>query len=129
MWKGLQYGGECILLKAKKMIVDLDIYKEMSYGTVIDNGGRLIKRRKAHSTYDGICALLEKVLLNSCVALESTTSAYGIYGQLKSMGYEPHLANPLKVRVIAELRLKSGKADFEACGTAAHELAARILRS
>ena len=66
------------------MIVGLDIHKEMSYATVIDNSGKVTERVKGPSSYDGIRALLDRVPGGSEVALEATSSALSIYSQLKS---------------------------------------------
>ncbi len=43
------------------MVVGLDIHKEMSYATVIDNSGKVVERVKGPSSYDGIRALLDRV--------------------------------------------------------------------
>ncbi len=101
-------------MRAKRMIVGLDIHKEMSYATLTNDSGCILERKKAPSTYDGICTLLDGVPRGSEIALEATSPALSIYSQLEAMGYKPHRANPRKVKVIAESKLKSDKADSEA---------------
>ena len=89
-------------MRVKRMIVGLDIHKEMSYATLTNDSGSVLERKKAPPKYDGVCTLLHKVPRGSEIALEATSSALSIYSQLEAMGYKPHLANPRKVKVIAE---------------------------
>jgi transposase len=92
--------------------VGLDVHKEFCQACVIDPSGRVLSNERFLSTRDE----LERFLAgfkDAKFVLESTGIWEFIYEGIERRGFEVQLAHPLKVRAIAEARIKTDKVDAE----------------
>jgi len=92
--------------------VGLDVHKEFCQACVIDPSGRVLSNERFSSTRDE----LERFLAgfkDAKFVLESTGIWEFIYEGIEKRGFDVELAHPLKVRAIAEARVKTDKVDAE----------------
>lgn len=86
--------------------VGLDVHKSYIHGTVLDDSGRVVKRRKFEYTRDGLEEFFNGIEIAK-VAMEAGYCWQPAYELLEDMGYEVKLAHPLKTRLIAEMKIKT----------------------
>src|SRR4030067_2989687 len=92
--------------------VGLDVHKEFCQACVIDPSGRVLSNEGFSSTR----AELDRFLAgfkNAKFVLESTGIWEFIYEGIEKREFEVVLAHPLKVRAIAEAKVKTDKVDAE----------------
>ena len=94
------------------LYVGLDIHKEFCQACVIDRSGRVISNERFSSTQDELDEFLDR-FEDAKFVLESTGIWEFIYEGIEKRGFEVVLAHPLKVRAIAEARVKTDKVDAE----------------
>ena len=105
------------------MYVGLDVHKRVCHGTVMDEEGHVVKRE--HFSNDrGSLSSFMKDIGEAKVVMESGYCWQPIYDALKEKGYDVRLAHPLKVKAIAEAKIKTDEIDSE---TLAHLLRANLL--
>src|SRR4030042_1740898 len=92
--------------------VGLDIHKEFCQACVIDPSGRVLSNEKFSSTQEDLDEFLDK-FEDAKFVLESTGIWEFIYESIEKRGFEAVLAHPLKVRAIAEARVKTDKVAAE----------------
>ncbi|HDP96341.1 MAG TPA: hypothetical protein ENN25_01435 [Euryarchaeota archaeon] len=83
-----------------------------------NDSGKVISNSRFPSTRDALNGFLSE-FKDAKFVLESTGIWEFIYEGIEQMGFEVVLAHPLKVRAIAEARVKTDKVDAE---TLAHHL-------
>jgi transposase len=95
-----------------EMVVGLDIHLKTIHGTVMRENGEIVRQEKFRTDREGLRRFLEGVPPGSRVALESLGFCWPWIDRLEELGYEPLLANPLKVRLRAE-DVKTDRVDSE----------------
>jgi len=94
------------------LYVGLDVHKEFCQACVIDERGRALSNERFPSTHESLDVFLAGIK-NAKFVLESTGIWEYIYEGIEDRGFEVVLAHPLKVRAIAEARVKTDKVDAE----------------
>lgn len=92
--------------------VGLDIHKEFCQAAVINKSGRILSNERFSSTQEELDEFLDQFKKAKFV-LESTGIWEFFYEGIENRGFEAVLAHPLKVRAIAEARVKTDKVDAE----------------
>jgi transposase len=92
--------------------VGLDVHKEFCQAAVIDDSGRVLSNEKFSSTRKELDRFLVR-FKDAKFVLESTGIWEFIYEGIEDRGFEVVLAHPLKVRAIAEAKVKTDKVDAE----------------
>jgi hypothetical protein len=99
------------------LYVGVDAHKAHSQMTVMDQTGKILKRRRVASSREGVLEALEPHRADGGEPMKAVLEAgYGwgaIYDWLEEVADEVILAHPLKVRAIAEARIKTDKLDSE----------------
>jgi transposase len=91
--------------------VGLDMHKKFSEVAVMDAGGKILGRhRLLHADKQGIHDYFSELSGPVTVTMESTRNWYWLYELLEEYA-EVKLANPRKVRLIAEAKVKTDKID------------------
>jgi len=94
------------------LYIGLDVHKEFCQACVIDESGRSLSNERFSSTSEELDQYLDK-FQDAKFVLESTGIWEFIYEGIEKRGFEAVLAHPLKVRAIAEARVKTDKVDAE----------------
>jgi transposase len=105
------------------MYVGLDVHKRVCHGTVMDEEGHVVKRERFSNDPSSLNAFM-KDIGEAKVVMESGYCWQPIYDRLEEAGYDVRLAHPLKVKAIAEAKIKTDEIDSE---TLAHLLRADLL--
>jgi len=99
------------------LYVGVDAHKAHSQMTVMDQTGKILKRRRVASSREGVLEALEPHRADGGEPMKAVLEAgYGwgpIYDWIGEVADEVILAHPLKVRAIAEARIKTDKLDSE----------------
>lgn len=91
--------------------IGLDVSKKFSYLTVMDEKGTIELQGKVGNKLAELEVCFEKIGGDCSLAMEATRNWYYLYEALEAKVKEIHLAHPLKVRAIAEARIKTDKID------------------
>src|SRR4030042_2093621 len=94
------------------LYIGLDVHKEFCQACVIDERGRALSNERFPSTHESLDVFLAGIK-DAKFVLESTGIWEYIYEGIEDRGFEVVLAHPLKVRAIAEARVKTDKVDAE----------------
>ena len=92
--------------------VGLDVHKETVHGTVMDEHGRVLKRKGFFNTPKGYEEFF-KGIGDAEVAMEATYGWQPPYELLERMGYKVKLAHPYETRIIAKSKIKTDAKDSE----------------
>ncbi len=92
--------------------VGLDIHEEFCQACVIDSSGEVLSNERFPSTQGDLDEFLDR-FEDAKFVLESTGIWEFFYEGIERRGFEAVLAHPLKVRAIAEARVKTDKVDAE----------------
>ena len=99
------------------LYVGVDAHKAHSQMTVMDHTGKILKRRRVLSSREGVLEALEPHRADGGEPMKAVLEAgYGwgpIYDWIGEVADEVILAHPLKVRAIADARIKTDKLDSE----------------
>ena len=94
------------------LYIGLDVHKEFCQACVIDESGRALSNERFSSTNEELNRFLDR-FQDAKFVLESTGIWEFIYEGIEKRGFEVQLAHPMKVRAIAEARVKTDKVDAE----------------
>jgi len=94
------------------LCVGLNIHEEFCPACVIDESGRALSNERFSSTNEELDQFLNR-FQDAKFVLESTSIWEFIYEGIEKREFEAVLAHPLKVRAIAEARVKTDKVDAE----------------
>lgn len=108
----------------KVLYVGVDAHKATSHITVMDDTGKVLRRKRVSSSFAGICEALGGYREPMKAVLEASCSWGPMYDWLDEVVDEVVLAHPKKVRAIADARIKTDKIDSE---TLAHLLRADLI--
>src|SRR5215467_4425994 len=91
--------------------IGVDFHKAYSYMTVMDAQGEVVKAGKVANTREAVQGFLSPYRDNAEAVLEATRNWTVMYDLLELEVRAVHLAHPLKVRAIAEARIKTDRID------------------
>jgi len=103
------------------MYVGLDVHKKMCYGTVMDEGGRVVRQGKFGNDFEALYGFMDG-LEGASVVMESGYCWQPLYEALEESGHNVKLAHPKEVKALA--KKKTDKVDSE---TLAHLLRTGLL--
>lgn len=106
------------------LYVGVDAHKATSHITVMDDTGKVLRRKRVPSSFTGICEALGCYREPMRAVLEASGSWGPMYDWLDEVVDEVVLTHPKKVRAIADARIKTDKIDSE---TLAHLLRADLI--
>lgn len=99
----------------KQTYVGLDVHKNFIQACVLDSEGTILLEQKLKNDPHSMDLFLLNVSKDSKIALESCSCWQFVYDYLYDAGYKNLvLANPLRVRLIAESRKKTDRNDAKA---------------
>jgi transposase len=90
--------------------IGLDVHKEFCQASVLDEDGKELSNEKFLSTRKDLDEFLDR-FQDAEFVLESTGIWEFIYEGIEARGFPVMLAHPLKVRAIAEAKIKTDKVD------------------
>ena len=105
--------------------IGIDLHRRRSFVAAIDEQGELSLQRRIVNDREAFLELLGDPN-GTHVALEATYGWEWLAELLEDVGYELHLAHPLRTRAIAAARVKTDAVD---AATLAQLLRAGLLRS
>lgn len=108
----------------RMLYVGVDAHSATSHITVMDEKGKVVKRANVASTRECVRKALGAYRQPMKAVVEASYSWGAMYDWLDEVADEVVLAHPLKVRAIAEARIKTDKIDSE---TLAHLLRADLI--
>lgn len=82
------------------MYIRLDVHKQLCYGIVMDEKGKVVKLAKFTNALKGLEEFMEG-FDEAQVAMEASYCWQQLYDQLEEPRYGVRLAHPLKVKSIA----------------------------
>ena len=92
--------------------VGMDIHKKYSSVAVIDEQGSLVDRHRVNHRYrEEVTEYFNQFPLKTQVVMEATCGWGWLSEVLQDLGLEVKLANPSKVKIIAESQIKTDKVD------------------
>jgi transposase len=98
-----------------RMYIGVDYHRGYSYMTAMDETGKICARGRVANDREGVTEFLNRANHGGQAAavLEATRNWMVMYDLLEELVGEVHLAHPLKVKAIAEARIKTDKIDSE----------------
>jgi len=110
-----------------KTYVGIDYHKRFSYGTIMTEAGQIIKQSRFDNHPEAVAAFLGECGSNGCSAvLEAGYNSLVMHDWLDELIGSVTLADPLKVKAIAEAKIKTDKIDST---TLAHLLRCDLIPS
>jgi transposase len=106
------------------LYVGVDAHKATTQITIMDETGKIVKRKRIVSSPAGVSEALGAYREPMKAVLEASYSWGPMYDWLDEIADEVVLAHPGKVRAIADARIKTDKSDSE---TLAHRLRADLI--
>ena len=95
-----------------KRFVGLDLHKRSAVFCIIDLGGKVLARGEVAVSRESIEAFARGWLQSEDeLVLEATTNTWAVVDLLRPYVARVAIANPLRVRAIAEARVKTDKID------------------
>src|SRR5512139_4044561 len=92
--------------------IGLDMHKKKTAVAVVDDSGEVVERRELwHDRPEEMSAYFDGFGGDGVATVEATRSWYWFVEFLEERGLEVKLAHPLKVRLIAEARVKTDRID------------------
>jgi transposase len=108
-----------------KTYVGIDYHKRFSYGTIMTEAGTIVKQAKFNNHPEAVAAFLGEFGSNGCSAvLEAGYNSLVMHDWLDELIGSVTLADPLKVKAIAEAKIKTDKIDS---ATLAHLLRCDLI--
>jgi transposase len=105
--------------------IGVDFHKAYSHMTVLDGQGQMVKAGKVAHTADALRAFVAPYRDGGQAVVEATRTWTIMYDLLETELDAVYLAHPLKVRAIAEARIKTDRIDSRFL---AHLLRCDLLR-
>lgn len=108
-----------------KTFVGVDFHKAFSYATIMDTQGQVLKHGRFANHPQAVAKFLAPYTGGDCCAvLEATRGWTVMHDWLEELSCQVTLAHPLKVKAIAEARIKTDKID---AATLAHLLRCDLI--
>jgi len=90
--------------------MELDVHKRVCHGTVMNEEGHVVKRERFSNDPSSLNAFMKDIGEAKAV-MESGYCWQPIYDRLEEAGYDVRLVHPLKVKAIAEAKIKTDEID------------------
>lgn len=94
--------------------VGLDVHKKTTTMVALGQDGKVVERARFLSRPEVLRSVMGELDKDSSVTLEATGAWYWAADVLQELGLDVHLANPHKVRIIAESTIKNDHIDARA---------------
>jgi transposase len=94
------------------MYIGLDVHKKVCYGTLADEKGQILRREKFRNDPSGLRTFMRNIG-EAEIAMEAGYCWQPLYDHLEKSGFKVRLVHPLKVKAIAEAKIKTDKIDSE----------------
>ncbi|OQW53882.1 MAG: transposase [Proteobacteria bacterium SG_bin7] len=94
-----------------KYNIGVDYHKKFSYLVVKDQGGQVLRSGQIQNTQDSVSKFLAPYKKDSAAVLESCRNWCVMHDWLEDIVDDVVLANPFKVKAIAEAKIKTDKID------------------
>jgi transposase len=96
-----------------RMYVGVDYHRKYSYLTAMNETGKIMKEGVVDNNREAVAAFLSNANCNgnTSAVLEATRNWTVMHDWLEELVDEVHLAHPLKVKAIAEAKIKTDKID------------------
>jgi transposase len=91
--------------------IGVDYHKMYSHLTVLDAAGQVVRAGKIANTAEAVREFVGPYGRESEAAVEATRNWTVMYDLLEEVVAKVHLVHPLKVRAIAEARIKTDRID------------------
>lgn len=91
----------------------MDIHSKIIVCTTLDEDGTTVRKDSFENSFDRLEEYLSHFNKGDRFVMESTGFYEPLYDFIESHGFEVKLANPLKIRLIAESRMKNDDIDSE----------------
>ena len=104
--------------------VGIDLHRNRSHIAVIDEHGELTLSRRIVNDRDTFLEMLGDLQGESSIAIEATYGWEWLAELLEELGFDVHLAHPLRTQAIAAARVKTDAVDAK---TLAHLLRTGLL--
>jgi transposase len=92
--------------------IGMDVHSRQTYFCVLNERGSRIDSGRVETTEKGLQAVVERHGVVQ-IAIEASTTAWWVQDILKKAGAEVEVTNPYKLKLIAESRSKTDKADAQ----------------
>ena len=96
----------------QEVVVGLDLHLKKTQGTVMAMNGKIVKQERFETNKEKLGEFLEGLPKGTKVALESVGFCWPWIDYIENLGHEPLLANPLKLKAMAE-DVKTDRIDSE----------------
>lgn len=109
-----------------RMYIGVDYHRKYSYMTVMDEKGKIVDQGQVANNAEAVKLFLQRAGVNggSSAVMEATRNWTVMHDWLEELVDEVHLAHPLKVKAIAEAKIKTDRID---AGILAHLLRSDLL--
>jgi len=94
----------------------MDIHSKIIVCTTLDENGNVVRKDRFENSFENLEAYLYAFQKGDSFVMESTGFYESLYDFIESHGFQVKLANPLKIRLIAESRMKNDDVDFSIGG-------------
>ena len=91
----------------------MDIHSKIIVCTTLDEDGEIVRKDSFENSFDKMQEYLSKFHEGDIFVMESTGFYEPLYDFIESHGFSVKLANPLKIKLIAESRMKNDDVDSE----------------
>jgi transposase len=91
----------------------MDIHTKIIVCTTLDENGNVVRKDRFENSFENLEAYLSVFQKGDSFVMESTGFYEPLYDFIESHGFRVILANPLKIRLIAESRMKNDDVDSE----------------
>ena len=91
----------------------MDISTKSIVYTTLDENGNIVRKDSIENSFDKLGEFLGNFSYGDSFVMESTGFYEPLYDFIESHGFSVKLANPLKIKLIAESRMKNDDVDSE----------------
>ncbi len=91
----------------------MDIHSKIIVCTTLDENGNVVRKDRFENSFEKLEEYLSAFQRGDSFVKESTGFYESLYDFIESHGFNVKLANPLKIRLIAESRMKNDDVDSE----------------
>lgn len=91
--------------------IGMDVHAKQTYFCVLNERGDVVDKGRTETTEKNLQQVIERCKGGVQVAIEASTTAWWVQDILKKAGARVEVTNPYKLKLIAESRAKTDKAD------------------
>lgn len=93
------------------MFVGMDVHKDACQVTCVDGNGKVLEKNRIPTSLESIDGLARRLPPGAKVALEAGTVSRPVHKWLRERGVEVHMANPRRLRLVADSKRKTDEED------------------